>query len=95
MRILEKRRRDKLVSEPRKARSDGSESAEDVLQNAHVRNLLEDRAQAGHQLEYQSCCDKDGRKSNALRGLTARTLVETAVWKTKLEGDQGLLRREV
>ena len=60
---LEKRRRDKLVLKPRKARSGGSESAEDVLQNAHVRNLVDDRAQAGHQLEYQSCCNKDGRKA--------------------------------
>ena len=37
------------------------ESAEDVLQNAHVGNILEGSAQAGHQLGYQSCYDKDGR----------------------------------
>ena len=52
MRELEKRRRDNLVSNPREARSGRFESAEDVLQNVHMRNLLEDRAQADHQLEY-------------------------------------------
>ena len=77
-RKLECRRRDKLVSEPRKERSGFAESAEDVQRKRAREEPSKKFEQVRLQLAYQSCCDKDGRKATScevsLQGQQSRQL---------------------
>ena len=60
-RELECRRRDNLVSEPRKTRSGSFASAEDVLWRRACEETSGRFAQVHPQLAHLSCYDKDGR----------------------------------